>query len=139
MKQLGRRVIAVLTGLVMGLICLSIIELIGMLLFPLPEGVDPTDETALREIAAQIPAGAFVSIVAAWFAGTFIGSYVTARLAPDAPRAHAAGVTALLLAAGVSNMLMIPHPLWVWVSGILAFLIGGDLGMRVALRPVGGK
>lgn len=38
----------------------------------------------------------------------------------------------VLMAAEVSIVLTIPHPVWVWVSGITLFLVCSDVGGRLA-------
>jgi hypothetical protein len=41
---------------------------------------------------------------------------------------HGGIVTAILLAAGILNMLELPHPTWVWICGVIAFVASGAAG-----------
>ena len=36
----------------------------------------------------------------------------------------------IFLAGGIANMLMIPHPIWVWIVALPAFLVCGYAGGR---------
>jgi len=40
-------------------------------------------------------------------------------------------VGALLMLAGIMNMIMIPHPTWLWVLGITVYLPAAYLGARL--------
>ena len=69
--------------------------------------------------------GTFVFVLAGWVAG---------RIAGHAPLIYGMGVALLLLIFGVMTMLTIPHPVWVWLAGIAAFLGCGYMGARLAAR-----
>lgn len=68
-----------------------------------------------------------------------IGGWVTARLAPSAPMAHAWGLVALSLTIGIVFLFIIPpelpegitpEPLWVQIGNLLVVLIGVPIGAR---------
>jgi len=59
-----------------------------------------------------LPLGAFLMVLLAWALGTFAGSFVAARVACCAPIVHGMIISLLFLVAGIVNMLMIPHPVW---------------------------
>jgi hypothetical protein len=47
-------------------------------------------------------------------------------------------IAGVIMAGGDANMLMRPHPVWVWVAAIAGFLAGGHLGTLVARRATAG-
>jgi hypothetical protein len=135
MRSVGRSVLAVIVGLVVASVIITAFEIVNSQVYPLPPGVDPTDQEALRAVAKDIPTGAFVLVIAGWAAGALAGAWSAGRIAGRSPLVHGLVVAVLLLTFGVINMLLIPHPLWVWLVGIVAFLGCGYAGARLATRP----
>jgi predicted MFS family arabinose efflux permease len=125
-----------LAGLIAGYVLITIFEIVGTLVYPLPAGVDPMNMEALREIVDQIPAGAFVFIIVGWGVGTFAGSWVAGRIATRNKSARGLVVTVLLTLGGLFTLLAIPHPVWVWVLGLAALVGGGYAGSRLAARAI---
>ena len=110
------------------------VEALSSSVFPLPPGVDLTDPQAIRAAVAQLPLGAYLFVLLAWFLGPLAGAWVAARFAPEAPFVHGMIVAGLVLAAAMVNMVALPHPAWMWVAAPVAILAGGWLGARLA-RP----
>jgi hypothetical protein len=129
---MGRSILAVVLGVILSVAILIAIEGLNSLFYPLPEGFDSSNPEALREYVASLPAPAFVTVVVGWFLGTFVGSSLAARLARRKPAVHAVIVGAILTGAGVLNLRAFPHPLWVWVAGLAAFLGASVLAARLA-------
>jgi hypothetical protein len=127
-----RSILAVIVGTVVAMLVVTGFDLLSHILFPLPAGVDPTNAAELMAIAGQIPLGAFAVIITGWGVGSFIGAWLAGRIAGRGPLLHGMIVTVLLLIAGVTNLLLIPHPIWVWALGIAAFILGGYAGARLA-------
>jgi hypothetical protein len=127
-----RSIGAVVAGVVFGGILVAIVEYIGVLLFPLPAGVDPTDSEALAAIADSIPVGAQLFVLLAWAVGALAGGWLAARLAPSQPLVHALIVGAVLMVLGIINLVSIPSPLWFWIVGLLLFLPAAYVGGRLA-------
>ncbi len=127
-----RTVLAVPTGLIVGGIVISFVQVAAITLLPAPEGV-PTDRALIEP--GDIPAANMVLVLVAWAAGAFLGGGTAARIARQAKRRLALIVGAFFLIAGVYNMATIPSPLWFWVVGILLFLPSAHLGAKVLGGP----
>lgn len=131
---MGRRILAVIAGAFAGFVTVAVVESGGHLVFPPPVGVDLADPQALKEIMELIPVGALISVLVAWGLGAFVGGITAASIAKDREKVVAGIVGGLQLAAGVSTMIMIPHPLWFMVVAVplspLAALGGGALVVR---------
>jgi hypothetical protein len=123
-----RIVLGIVAGAIAGSIVVGLVETLGMMLFPSPPGLDFSSPEAARASAAQIPPGSVASIGVAWGLGALVGGFVAARIAQ---RAWAAWViAALLIAASLINLVMIPSPIWLWIGGIGAIIVGGWLAGR---------
>jgi len=136
MSSLIRSVLSVLAGLIAGYVLITVFEIAGTMVYPLPPGVDPANMEALRAMVDQIPAGAFVFIIAGWGVGTFAGAWLAGRIATRDKSAHGLVVTVLLTLGGLFTLLTIPHPMWVWGLGLAALVGGGYAGSRLAARAV---
>jgi hypothetical protein len=114
------------------MLTISVIEMLGHVIWPPPAGLDMNDMDAFRAAVAAMPTGALAAIVAGWTIGAFVGALIANLIA----RRALAGwiVAALVIAAIVVNAAMIPGPLWMPVSGILLALLAGWLASRV--RPI---
>ena len=132
MSPLLRNVLAVVAGLAAAVAVVAVVEGLSARVFPLPEGLDYSDRTAMAEAIGNLPAGAFVFVVAAWGLGALAGAAVATGISRRVGPGYLIGV--LLLAAAVSNLLMIPHPGWMWAGGIVVILLGTMVGSRLAAR-----
>jgi len=131
---MGRNILAVIGGLVAGMVVMTCLELLGMALFPLPIDIDPMDSAALAAAAHLIPLGAQVMVVLAWFVGCGTSVAVAGTIAPAKRDRFALGLFAFYLLSGIFNLYNIPSPLWMWVAGIAAFPTGAFIGHRIAER-----
>lgn len=133
--QAGRNILAVVSGVVAGFVLILIVEGIGHLLYPPPEGLDYGDMEAVRAMTANLPAGALLMVAVAWAVGAFGGGWLAARIAKRSGTVHALIVGAVIELGAIANLLMLPHPVWFWVVGIVAILPAAYAGSRMASSP----
>jgi ABC-type antimicrobial peptide transport system permease subunit len=133
----ARSVVAVVIGLAVAVLLIAIVEAVSSQVYHRPSGLDTADPAVMREYITALPAGAFAFVLVGWALGTFAGAWTAAKLAGRAPQRHANIVGTLLLGTGVANMLMLPHPAWVWVLGVIVFVGCGYGGGWVAARSAG--
>jgi len=132
MRAILRSVAGVFFG---ACLAIGIIILVGQIsgrMYPPPPGLDPSDRSAQAAFIASLPLGAFLMILLAWGLGTFAGALVCGKVAGRAKLAHGLVLATLLLVAGTSNMMVIPHPLWMWPSAFAVFAFAGAAGGRLA-------
>lgn len=132
---MGRNIAAVIAGVIVGGGIIFLAEMVGASFYPLPAGVDMGDPEQARATVAARPAGAMVMVLLGWCLGALGGGALAARLARHAPDRHALVVGAILLALAVLNMVMLPHPLWMWPAAIVGVPASAWLGARLATRP----
>lgn len=76
-----RKFLSILLGIILGSIAVFIVETIGHLIFPPPAGIDVTDPEQLKQVIEQLPIGALIFVLLAWAIGSFVGGYVTSKVA----------------------------------------------------------
>jgi hypothetical protein len=130
--------VAIVAGLLVAFVVVMGAEGVNSRIYPLPPGVDLSDTNAMKQFVASLPSSGFLLVLAGWFFGALLGGWVAARVVRRSPMAHSMIVAGLLLCGGVANMLMLPHPAWVWVVGLALFLAGGYAGGLIARRGLGG-
>jgi len=133
MRSFLRDLGCVIGGAVAGVIVIAVVETVSSMIYPLPSGFDPGDMEALKAHAAQLPLGAFLLVLAGWGGGNLLGSWLATRVAPARHSHPGVIVGVILLAAGIANMLMLPHPAWFWVAALVMFPVCTYFGTRLGL------
>ena len=115
-----RSVGSVIVGLIVALMLVIGVEGLSSILHPFPPGVDPTDFEACKAHVARYPAGVLALLgVVLWGMTVFVSSWLATRLGTGRHLAHGLVVGAILLAAAVFNMAMLPYPIWFWINLIV--------------------
>jgi hypothetical protein len=136
MANVSWGILAVVSGAVTFFIVGVVGEIAGHAIFPSPAGMDPTNMESIKANIGKLPVGAFVWLLVTWALAAFAGAWVAARLAASGKLAFGLAIGTLGLLGAVATMLMIPHPIWVWVLGVAEFLPAAYLGAKLAiLRP----
>lgn len=135
MKSFVRSFLATVVGVIVAILLIVGIETVGHRLYPPPPGLDLRDPEVLRDMVRSMPVAAIGSVLLAWVAGALAGSWAAARIAVQWRIGHAGVVGAVVLAGAVANMLMVPHPAWMWVGAIVLVPLASYAGGRWATRP----
>jgi len=130
---MGRSLLGVVVGVVVGFLIVGLVETLGIRLYPLPAGVDPTNPESIAVAMGDLPLASFLFVLAAWFLGAWTGATTAMRIARGTARWPGLAVGGLVLAASLFNLLTIPHPLWFAVVAVIG-LVAVTL---IASRPVG--
>ncbi len=126
---MGKNIAAGVAGVVVAFALVWLVEMIGHTVYPPPPDLDFADPEAMRAYVATLPVGAFLFVGAAWTIGA-LGGIVTACKIGDAdPKIYALVIGGLVLVATAINLVMIPHPIWFSLLGIVGIVIGSWLGM----------
>ncbi len=125
---MGRRILAVIAGLFAGFLIVALVEALSPLLFTMPAGLNPKNPESIRQYAEQIPAGSLVVVLLAHALGSFGGGWLAALVARVKPVQHALIVGALVMIAGIVNLVIIPHPLWFSILDVLVYMPSAYLG-----------
>lgn len=109
-------------GLLAAMVTISVVEAIGNSMYPAPADMDYNNKEMVKALISSMPFGALVFVVNAWILGSFIGSIVTSRMYAEGTWKTPVITGMLVLVFTMMNMLMIPHPIWMWVSGLLGIV-----------------
>nr|ASV46983.1 hypothetical protein [uncultured bacterium] len=132
MPPILRRVLAVLAGTIAAMVVVTLMDGVVGRLYPLPEGTDVRDPEVMRTAIAALPFAALALLVVGWAIAAAVGAFVAVRLTRDGWTGAGITVVVLLLAATVANLLMLPHPAWVWPAALLLVPAAGLGGARAA-------
>ena len=133
-----RNLYAILAGFILGALVVATIEWTGHALFPIPEDIDPFNMDSLRANLHRIPFGSKLFVIIAWGLGSWSGA-ITATLITASgvnwiktSRRNSLIVGGILMLGGLVTLAGMPHPAWMWVSGLLIFLPSSWSGWRIA-------
>ena len=130
-----RKILAVIAGLAVAFLVIVVAELIGHAIYPLPPGTDPRDPASMKSVMASLPLGALVGVVLGWVLGALAGGFVAAKIARSGAPLPGLGVGIVLLLASVLNMVVLPHPVWMWAAALILIPTASVLGTRLAGQP----
>jgi hypothetical protein len=131
---MARNILAILVGLISGIVAISLLEMLGHSLFLPPEtmpggAADGQDEAFFELVSSSM----LIAILGAYILGSFMAGLVCVFIGKKIELSILVG--ALLTIAGVINLSMLPHPVWfvagslivyapmAWLGGITAKLI----------------
>lgn len=125
-----RSILALLAGLVAAWLTITLFEFASMHTFPPPPGIDVHDPAQLAGLIAQMPVGALGLVLAGWVVGALDAGLVAGMIAR---RRWPAIVVGALVALGVAFVvLMVPHPAWMSIAGVLLPIPAALVGARLA-------
>lgn len=127
---MARIIGGIVAGIVSAFAAIWLIELVGHSIYPVRSDVNYGNVEEMASLIRGMPLGAQAFVVAAWFGGALIGG-VVANLIADR-RWPAWPVAALVAAASILNILMIPHPDWMQVGAVVAPVLGGLIATHLA-------
>lgn len=128
-----RKFIAVIAGLISGLIVISFIEHLGQLIFPDEIAFwSETNSTDTTDFLAAIPANRMMIILLAYLLGSFIAGSVSAIITGQIQFALLPGM--ILLLFGILQVVFIPHPMWFVIVSLCIYLPAAYLGGVVVIK-----
>lgn len=131
---MGKNIAAGIAGVLVAGLIVSLVEMLGHTVYPVPPELDMSDLDTLREYIAGLPAGAFVFVAAGWFLGTLGGVLTACRIGTAKPMIFTMVVTGFMLLATAYNLVVIPHPLWFSITGVAGILVAAWLGLTLSTK-----
>ena len=133
MNPILKNSIAVILGLIAGSLVNGGIIMIGPSLIPPPSGADVTTMEGLTTSMYLFQPKHFLMPFLAHALGTLAGAFTAAKIAESHQMKFALGIGLLFLAGGITNVFLLPSPLWFSILDLsfayipMAYL-GGKLG-----------
>ncbi len=112
MSPLFKNILAILSGIIIGMIVNMSIVMIGPNVIPPPSGANVTTAEGLKASLHLFHAKHFIFPFLAHALGTFAGAWMAARLAAKHPLKLALGIGFFFLAGGIANVFILPSPAW---------------------------
>lgn len=136
MSSLVRNLLALLVGTLAAIACIFFIQAMAHIAYPPPPDVDFKDPEVRKTFMMAAPLGALLLVLLSYVAGTYVGSWLAARLSADTPVRQGYMIGGMMLISGFMNLTAIPHPPWFWVASIAGFVVAAFYGARLgAKRP----
>ena len=129
-----RNIGAGILGIAVAVALVWIVETIGHSIFPTPADLDTGNSDVMRAYIDTLPLGALLSVAAAWFIGSFGGTFAACRIGTARPLIYVLVVGGMMFAGATFNLLLIPHPIWFSILGVVGIFAGTWLGMTLSRR-----
>jgi len=101
-------------------------------LHPMPAGLDMRNPESVAAFVATLPASALLLVLSGWVLGGLVGGYVAASISRKPRPALTVGIVIVL--GVIVNAVMIPHPMWMTIAGVLLPVPAAWLGAKLATR-----
>ncbi len=135
MKSVGKNILTVFVGLVVGSLVNMILVNIGPAVIPLPEGADVSTMEKLRDSMKMFTPVNFIFPFLAHALGTLVGAFIVAKYAASHNVKLALLVGVIFLVGGIAAVRMLGGPLWFKVADLLlAYIPMSLLGAILAGR-----
>ncbi|NOU45444.1 MAG: hypothetical protein HOO86_00090 [Bacteroidales bacterium] len=116
-----RNILAILSGIVFGMLAIGIFESIGHTLFPVPQDIMQTAENQDTEaLFALISPQMLLFVLLAYLLGSFFGGLITSLISKRIMSSIITG--GVIMLGGVINLFMIPHPMWFILVSFVVFI-----------------
>ncbi len=135
MKSVGKNILAVIAGVVLGSLVNMVLVNMGPSVVPLPEGADISTMESLRDSMKLFTPVNFIFPFLAHALGTLVGAFFAAKFAASHHLKLAMCVGVFFLMGGIAAVSMLGGPLWFKVADLLlAYLPMSFLGATLAGR-----
>lgn len=113
-----RTTLALVAGLVITFLTISVSEQLSHLLFRPPVDLDWQDSSAVAAYLKQLPVSALLLVLVGWLVGIAAGLSVATLIAGRSRGRFALAIGGLVWLAALSNFYLLPHPLWMVVLSL---------------------
>lgn len=133
MNPIVKNILAVVAGIILGMIVNFGLVWIGSKIIAAPAGVDPMDPASIANSLHLFGPQHFVFPFLGHALGTLSGAILAAWLAVSRKLWYGLGIGIFFLLGGIANLSMIPTPTWfAALDLLLAYVPMGWLGGRIA-------
>src|SRR5687768_12429594 len=120
-----RAVVAVLIGILAGGVVVGAIQLVGVLLFPLPVTMEQFQAMTWEEkhkLMHEAPPYVYAPVLVGYAVGMLAGGLMATLFWPDRKLTGAVIVGVFFTLVNILNVVTLPQPLWVTVVSFALFL-----------------
>jgi hypothetical protein len=117
-------------GIIIAYATIFLVEMLGMNLFPSDEKFKPTNLEELKRLIENIPVMALMIIALGHGLAIFLAGVTVNKIEPNSIVGYLV-IFLLLLFGTISNLYMIPHPIWFVVTDLAVFSAGALAGWKL--------
>jgi hypothetical protein len=129
-----KRIIAILSGCILAVFIIFMSEAASHSINPPPENIDFNNRDQLKQIMQEAPFLALFMVQMGAFLGALAGGMVASAVMKSDDKLPALGVGAVLTVLSLINLMMIPHPLWFTLTGLVVYVAGAYCGHLIYLK-----
>lgn len=109
-------------SLVVAFIVIMVVQQINLLLYPLPEWVDVNNPDHLSQIMASLPLGALCMVALSYLLGSLAAGFILCKTLKRHSIKLILTLGGILTAAGIANLIAIPHPIWFAIITTITYI-----------------
>mgnify|MGYP003389963385 CR=1 FL=1 len=126
------KIVALIVGFFTFVIVVSIIQLIGGMVFSAPTAEMMADPASMAEFVSKMPIGAFIMLLLGYAIGSFASGFLMRTISKWDSLILPIVISALGMLGWILTIFAIPHPTWVTIVGFLCFVPFTILGHKTA-------
>lgn len=126
------RIISIISGNFSGGIVLVLMNMLNRSMYPLPPDATINNRPVLEAYLSSMPDGAFLLSFAGMALAGFTGGFVAAITDRVNSRRNAILVAALFTIFGITGLMMVSHPVRLWIIAIITYIPLALLGHKAA-------
>ena len=133
MNPILKNILAVVIGIIVGSMVNMGIIMMSASIIPPPNGADVTTVEGLKASMHLFEPKHFIMPFLAHALGTFVGALVAAFIAATHKMRIALGIATLFLIGGITNVFMLPSPIWFTIVDLVgAYIPMGYFAAKIA-------
>ncbi|MBH49580.1 MAG: hypothetical protein CMG69_02365 [Candidatus Marinimicrobia bacterium] len=135
MKSVIRNVLAILIGVILGMVVNMGLIIMGSKFIPPPEGINPMDAESLKNNIHLFRLKHYLSPFLGHAGGTLAGAFTASKISANYHLAFSMAIGVFFLLGGIAATQMIPAPLWYnTVDLVFCYIPMGWLGWKLSGR-----
>lgn len=111
--------LAVIVGWFVAILTVAVIERLGHIIYPVPVNLDVQNAEQMNSYIAQLPAGALLFVLLAWFIATFVGGVLSCYIAKGRSMLMAFFIGFLIFTGALTSLMVIEHPWWFSILALI--------------------
>lgn len=127
-----RKILSVVGGLFAGGIVVKLVEALAHAVFPISAGLDMNTPEGISTYIKNSPSTVLLFVVAGWTIGSFIAGLAATMIARELRGVYALICGCIFFLLILMVLLVIPHPIWVWIVSLALIVPAAWIGFLLA-------
>jgi len=132
---MGRFILAILAGFLAYVVVATGIETLGHQIYPAAQSVDFGNPEVAKSYMEKLPFAAKLFVLVAWCLGSMAAGFTSGSITKIRHALAAIILGGLVVCGVILITMMIPHPVWMIIVGLLTPIPFALLGNKLAKKP----